>query len=261
MQHFEHHLIWKYCVVFGSFFNDIVIQRGDKNTPDIQKFKVPIEFAPREKFLAMTSAKPDHKQRAITLPVLSYELEGMSFDSSRKIDRRKLISADNKRTLRGAPWNFNFKLYLLTKNMLDATKIAEQILFMFQPDHTVDVKLIDGFDHLERITTDFNGVTHQDEYEGDFTRMRRTMWTFDFTMRGWIFGHIDESGKRIKRIDLDFHPQDGDKGLYSDIMIIPGLTADGRPTTDINETIPYLDINKDDDYGIISVKEEGIKYD
>ena len=32
MTPFEHTLVWKYCVVFGTFFNDIVIQRGDQNT-------------------------------------------------------------------------------------------------------------------------------------------------------------------------------------------------------------------------------------
>src|SRR5690606_36283202 len=251
MQHFEHQLIWKYCVVFGTFFNDIAIQRGTPNSPDIQKFKVPIEFGPREKFLAMTNAKPDDKKkRAIQLPRMSFELTGMSFDPLRKLERRQIINDQNRLILRGAPWNFNFRLSIMTKNLLDATKIVEQVLFMFQPDFTVDVKLLKGFEHIDRITTDYIGISHQDEYEGDFITLRRTVWEIDFVMRGWLYGPIDE-GKQIKKVDLTFHPDINKDAAYEEIIIVPGLTANGEPTTDINLTIPYQEIEETDNYGII----------
>ena len=250
MTPFQHELIWKYCVVFGTFFNDITIWRTDGTNPEAQKFKVPIEFAPREKFLAMTDAKPGDKKRAIQLPRMSYEFTGMSFDTSRKVERRNEIAIGNKKILRGAPWNFNFQLNIMTKNLLDATKIAEQVLFMFQPDYTVDVKLLNGFDHIDRISTDFNDVSHEDEWEGDFGRTRRTVWVLNFTMKGWLYGPIDE-GKRIKKIDLDFHPSDARDSSFEEIIIIPGLTANGEPTTDPAQTIPYQQIEPDDNYGII----------
>lgn len=251
MTPFEHQLIWKYCVVFGTFFNDIVIQRGDSTTPDIQKFKVPIEFGPREKFLGMTNAKPtDHKIRAIQLPRMSYEMTGMSFDTTRKIERRNLINSRGKRTLRGAPWNINFRLSIMTKNLLDATKIVEQVLFMFQPDYTVDVKLLKDFDHIDRITTDYNAVQHQDEYTGDFKQMRLTVWEIDFTMKAWLYGPIDE-GKQIKKIIIDYHPSLEKNSGYEETIIMPGLTANGEPTTDPSLTIPYQQIQEDDNYGII----------
>lgn len=252
---FQHTLIRKYCIVFGTFFNDIVIWRGDASNEQVQKFKVPIEFAPREKFQGMTSAKPDEKQRAMQLPRMSFEFTGMQFDESRKIERRHLIHAENKQTLRGVPYNFNFQLNIITKNMLDATKIVEQVLFMFQPDYTVDVKLLQGFNHIDRISTDYAGISHQDEYEGEFETMRRTTWTIDFVMHGWLYGPLD-SGKRIKKIDIDIHPRIETEGGYTEIVIIPGLTDTGEPTTDINETIPYQDIEFDDDYGIISTTTE-----
>lgn len=247
----NHHLIWKYCVVFGTFFNDVVIQRGDETTPDIQKFKVPIEFAPKEKFLAMTNAKPtDAKERAMQLPRMSFEMTGMSFDPTRKIDRRKFINSENRTTLYGAPWNINFRLSIMTKNLLDATKIVEQVLFMFQPDFTVDVKLLKDFEHITRITTDYVNISHQDEYEGEFERMRRTVWDLDFVMKAWLYGPLDE-GKQIKKITLDYHPAINRDSSYEETIIIPGLTANGEPTTDINETIPYQQIEENDDYGVI----------
>ena len=251
MNHFENLLIWKYCVVFGTFFNDVTIQRGDVNNPDMQKFKVPIEFGPKEKFLGMTNAKPtDAKDRAIQLPRMSFEMTGMSFDATRKLLRRNIISNQNKKILYGAPWNINFRLSIMTKNMLDATKIVEQVLFLFQPDYTVDVKLIKDFDHIDRITTDFVSISHQDEYEGQFESMRKTIWDIDFMMKGWLYGGIDE-GKQIKKISLDYHASLNRDSSYEETIIIPGLTANGQPTLDENETIPYQEIEEDDDYDVI----------
>lgn len=252
MTPFEHQLIRKYIVVFGTFFNDIIIQRGDDVTPDTQKFKVPIEFGPREKYLAMTNAKPtDEKKRAIQLPRMSYEMTGMSFDATRKIERRMNLNDGERTTLRGAPWNINFRLSIMSKNMFDATKIVEQVLFMFQPDYVVDVKLLKGFDHMDRISTDYVSIGHQDEYEGEFERVRRTIWEIDFVMKAWLYGPIGE-GKQIKKIDVSLHPSLNVDSDYEQITITPGLTVDGEPTTDPNETIPYQEINEDDNYGIIT---------
>ena len=206
MTPFEHQLILKYIVVFGTLFNDIVIQRGSESDPDIQKFKVPIEFGPREKMLAMTTAKPtDLKRKAMQLPRMSYEMTGMSFDSTRKMIRTNEIRRSGKTFLRGAPWNINFQLNIITKNMLDATKIAEQILFMFQPDYPVDVKLLKDIDHIDRIAIDFAGIQHQDEYEGDFETVRRTVWTLDFVMHAWLYGPISNQSGQIKKVIVDYH--------------------------------------------------------
>lgn len=255
MNPFEHLLIRKYEIIFGTLFNNIVIQRNDASntspTPT-QKFKVPIEHGPREKFLAMTNAKPEGKQRAIQLPRMSFELTGMSFDATRKIDRLKEIYNGPKKILRGAPWNLNFQLSIMTKNMLDATKIVEQVLFMFQPDYVVDVKLLDGFEHIDRIPIVYNNVSHEDLYTGDFIQRRLTVWTIDFTMKAWLYGPIDE-GKQIKFIDLRLHADLNKDSAFEQTTIQPGLTANGEPTTDITQTIPYQQIEEDDNYGIIEI--------
>lgn len=258
MTPFQHLLLWKYSVVFGTFFNEIIIQRGDDANPAIQKFKVPIEFGPKEKFLAMTNVKPGmQKERAIQLPRMSFEMTGLAFDTQRKLERRNIINKRAKKILRGAPWDISFRLSIMSKNLLDATKIVEQVLFMFQPDYTVDVKLLKDFDHIDRITTDYVSVSSQDEYEGEFEKMRRTIWDIDFVMHGWLYGPIDE-GKQIKKIILDYHPSLDANSSYEETIIIPGLTANGEPTTDINDTIPYVDIQEDDDYGIIQI-DNGLK--
>lgn len=243
---FQHRLFWKYCVVFGTLFNDITIWRGKKE----QKFKVPIEFAPREKMLAMVMAKPDDKSRAIQLPRMSFECTGISFDPSRKIERRHAIEVGNKVVLRGAPYNINFQLNIMSKNMLDATSIVEQILIMFQPDYTVDVRLIENFDHIDRIAIDIDSVSNEDAFSDDFHSMRRTVWTIDFVMYGWFYGNVEQQ-KQIKRVDIQYRPMDDQDAAKKTTMIIPGLTEDGKPTTDPKQTIPYININEGDNYDII----------
>lgn len=253
MEFFQNLLIRKYCIVFGTFFNDVVIKRTDPDDPaKSQKFLVPIEFGPREKYLGMTNAKPDEKKRAIQLPRMSFEMTGMEFDATRKIERRHEIHDGSKKILRGAPWNIHFQLSVMTYGMLDATKIVEQVLFMFQPDFTVDVKLLEGFNHIDRISTVYNNVQHEDIYTNNFEERRYTVWTIDFTMKAWLYGPIDQ-GKQIKLIDLTFHPDIDPNSYFEEITIQPGLTIDGNPTTDINETIPYQDIEETDNYGIIQL--------
>ena len=54
------------------------------------------------------------------------------------------------------------------------------------------------------------------------------------------------------QIDVRTHMDLNEKSDYARNTIQPGLTEDGNPTTDINETIPYFEIEKDDNWDIIS---------
>ena len=42
-----------------------------------------------------------------------------------------------------APYNLNFTLSILAKNMNDVLQIVEQILPYFQPEYTVTMKMVD----------------------------------------------------------------------------------------------------------------------
>ena len=45
-------VIRRYVVMFGTLFNDIIVQRFNKAGQRIQALKVPIAYGPKEKFLA-----------------------------------------------------------------------------------------------------------------------------------------------------------------------------------------------------------------
>ena len=86
--HFYHEIIRKTIIGFGTLFNNVELQRTDNAGNVVQTTKVPLNYGPREKFLARIEAEPELDGRAetqITLPRMSFEMKGIQYDSSRKL--------------------------------------------------------------------------------------------------------------------------------------------------------------------------------
>jgi T4-like virus Myoviridae tail sheath stabiliser len=248
---FYHELLRKYVSIFGSLFNDIRIKRSD-GTTDTQYFKIPISYGPREKYWAMVNQKPDSKVQAIILPRMSFEITGIEYDSVRKVQRtQKTVTSDGNVIFEPVPYNINFQLNVMAKSTVDALKIIEQILPYFNPDWTVTAQLIDGQDRLYDIPIVRTGQSHTDAYEADFVSRRILTWQFDFTMKAWLHGP-NKPRKVIKFVRTNLYGSMEATQWNESITVQPGLTANGQPTSDINETIGYQLIEETDDYGYIT---------
>jgi hypothetical protein len=251
--HFQHDLIAKYVSVFGTIFNDIYIARSDGTDPKKQFFKVPISYAPREKYWAMLKQKPDGKTKAIQLPRMAFEITGLQYDpTGRGVSRSKYRGVNENKILHPAPWNINFQLNIIAKTDSDALAIVEQILIYFQPEVTLTIRAISEVDQIEEdVPIVYNGISHQDTYEGsDFQTRRALTWSIDFTMKAWLYGP-KQTRKVIKHIEVNTHLGPYGSNPTHQVTIQPGLTEDGDPTTDINETIPFADINETDNWAYI----------
>lgn len=251
----------KYVAVFGTLFNKMSIERSDG--VETQKMWVPISYGPWQKFLMRLEQEPNlDKISAITLPRMSFEITGFTYDGTRKIPSLNtyipsLEHQNQERThvrYSPAPYNIEFSLYVMTKYAEDGTKIMEQILPFFKPHWTTSVKLIDGIEPLD-ISLVLNSVSSEDMYEGDFVTRRSLMWTLNFTMKGYYFGPVRDK-KRIKFIDTRYHTSLDSEQAQEATHITPGLTPNDEPTSDPNETIPYEEINFDDDWGVIIVHQD-----
>src|SRR5210317_1680968 len=79
----------KMTIAFGQLFNNIQIKRKDSSDTVIQSIRVPLSYAPKEKFLVRLDQQPslDEREFAITLPRMSFEISGISYDGSRKLTR------------------------------------------------------------------------------------------------------------------------------------------------------------------------------
>jgi len=80
----------KIIIAFGQLFNNIVIENVNRTTGAVTKrIKVPLAYAPKEKFLVRLEQQPDLTDRsfAITLPRIGFEISGLQYDPSRKLTR------------------------------------------------------------------------------------------------------------------------------------------------------------------------------
>lgn len=262
--HFYNGTTRKYIAIFGSIFNKLSITRDDNTGLETQRMVVPIAYGPYQKFLARITQDPNLNQKsAITLPRMSFEITSMNYDGQRKIGSTNFLvpSSNFQDTESGniryapAPYNLEFNLYIMVKYAEDAVKIVEQIIPFFKPEYTVSAKMVDGIPPLD-IPIILNNVGIEDIYEGDFETRRSMMWTLSFTMKTFYFGPV-RNKKRIKFITTNLYSNvDTSLNPMGISTIQPGLTPDGNPTTNINETIPYQDIYADDDWGYIVLYSE-----
>ena len=148
--YFYNESLRKTIIAFGSLFNDIYINRRNSAGTDVQTLKVPLAYGPKQKFLVRLEADPNLDQKvAITLPRIGFEIAGLDYDPSRKLNRilkRKKVKSTSDDKVKSmstqyspVPYNVNFELFVMTKNSDDGIQIVEQILPFFQPEYTVTI--------------------------------------------------------------------------------------------------------------------------
>ena len=170
--------------------------------------KVPLAYGPKQKFLARLEGQPElNKKVAITLPRISFELTGLSYDSSRKLSP---ITTDYKKDGKSVrkiftpvPYNLDFSLSILSKTNDEALEIIEQIMPLFQPSYQVTIKIIDDINEYRDVPIVLNSINYADEYEGNFDQRKLTTIDATFTMKAYIFGPT-QTGKPIKKAKVHY---------------------------------------------------------
>ena len=203
-QYFYNESIRKTIIAFGSLFNDISITRKDSAGTDVQTLKVPLAYGPKQKFIIRLEADPNLDMKvAITLPRIGFEISGLDYDPSRKLNRimkKKLVSNTADKKLKQmttqyipVPYNLNFELFVMAKNSDDGIQIVEQILPFFQPEYTVSIKEVPEMDTIRDVPIILNSINYEDTYTGSFTERRAIVYTFNFTAKGYVYGPVDTS--------------------------------------------------------------------
>lgn len=195
--YFYHKLTRKYVILFGNMFNNITIKRVNRDTNvEIERFKVPIVYAPKEKYFARLRSDPDLARPVqVILPRMSFEITGYSYDAARKQNSILRQAKANTETrvasnYMGVPYDINFDLQVYSRNIDDGTHIIEQILPYFTPDYTVTVNLIPELGFLKDVPIILNSVSNVIEHEGNFDAVRYVTWTLSFTLKGYYYGPV-----------------------------------------------------------------------
>jgi hypothetical protein len=225
---FYHGSIRRAIIAFGNLFSNIYIDRREGNSvtgPVIQRLQIPISMAPKEKWLVRVEQDPHLEGHTYTtLPRMSFEIIGYSYDSSRKVGKMNKIvchkDGTSSETFSPVPYNIEIALYVLTKTQEDAMQIIEQILPTFSPEYTVSVNAVPEMGIIQDIPIALNSVSVQDDYDGDFSQRRFVTHTLTFTIKLNLFGFVG-GNKPIYHTDVAL----GNTG--------PTHIADGDPNTGV----------------------------
>ena len=200
---FYNRTIRKIVVAFGTVFNDIYLVRYTKDGLTAKEtIKVPLNWGAKEKYITRLTSDPTlTKSIATTLPRISFDMTGMSYDSSRKLPTTvRNFSANNATSVKTqyvpVPYNFDFSLSIYVRNTEDGTQILEQILPFFTPDFSVTVDFVAAMDPKYDMPIILNSVSNEVDYEGEMMTTRMIIWNLEFTAKGHIWPPI-KTGKVI----------------------------------------------------------------
>ena len=207
-EYFYNEILRRTIIAFGTLFNNISITHTDSSDNTVSVTKVPLAYGPTQKFLARLTQSPDLNQStAITLPRMSFEFTGMTYDPSRKVSTTQQFvvqdpdttTPSEKKAYMPVPYNMQFELAIMSKLNDDALQIVEQILPYFQPSYNVTVELVSSIKEKRDIPIVLENITMQDDYEGDFTSRRVLYYTLRFTAKTYLFGPVSTATDDIVR--------------------------------------------------------------
>ena len=256
--YYYHEIMRKTIVAFGTLFNQINIRHDDASGNTYSDLKVPLAYGPSQKFLARLEQQEDlNKPVQITLPRMSFEMNNIQYDSTRKTGITQTFKAVDKNTsavkkvFMPVPYNIGFELNILSKLNDDALQIVEQILPYFQPSFNVTIDLISSIGEKRDVPIVLDSISFQDDYEGDFSTRRALIYTLRFTAKTYLFGPVaDSSEGLIKKVQLDYYTDTNTQTAKREVR----YTATPKALTDknndgvINEADDAL-LTADDDFG------------
>lgn len=235
---FYHNTIKNIIVAFGTVFDDIRYINDEG-----VEIKVPIHYAPKEKFVTYFNEKADFDQFDIeqVLPRMAFEISGMNFAPERFVNPLNRITDSahdaTKYMFSRIPYDFQFNLYLATKKFEDSLKIVEQIMPFFTPELNITIKDKEDFGLRTDIPVVLNSAGFDIQYEGSFDTKRTIMWTLGFTVKGWLYGDVKQQNV-IKETITDLKQADFDRKFVTLISeVVPRSANKNDPHTIVDRRV------------------------
>ena len=224
--HFYHSKTKKAVALFGRLFNNLYVIRKNSSGAVISQIKVPLSYAPKQKYLERIRENPnlsEDQQVAIKLPRMSFEITSISYDAQRQLAKvgnftTTASTGDNTKRQKfftPVPYSINFQLNAYAKSQDDALQIEEPFSTEF-PTFKEDIQVI------------IQGVSFSVDFEGAVEQRRTIIYSMDFEMKISYHGPIaDQSIIRqadAKVFDIKAGLNDSDIGLET-IRVTPNPTT------------------------------------
>lgn len=240
--YYYHEKIRKAVSIFGRLFNNLYVVRLDSNGTVLNQQKVPLAYAPRQKYLDRIRTNPDlleNSQVALKLPRMSFEITSIAYDNTRQLTKVSnfkalgLSSNDRQKFYSPVPYEIGFQLNIMAKNQDDALQLVEQILPTFNPQYTLTIKPFSTEypNFTEDIPIIIQSVSFSDDFDGDLSTRRTIIYTLEFQMKVSFYGNIS-SGGIIRSSIADVFLMDQGAGQDSDVKI-ETITVTPNPTETI----------------------------
>ena len=258
--HFYNQGMRKMTVAFGQVFNNIQIKRTGSDST-IQSIRVPLAYAPKEKFLVRLDQQPnlEDRQFAVTLPRMGFEISGIEYDGSRKLTKVQKFKTTKTNTgvmnfnYMPVPYNISYNLYCFTATAEGGLQIVEQILPYFQPDYTVTINVVPEMGIKRDVPIVLNNINYEDSYSGDFESRRDVIYTLNFTAKTYLYGPASTQ-KVIRETQADMHTDLPAATREERITVVPNPeSADADDDFGFTTTISFFqdsknyDKNRDED--------------
>lgn len=238
--HFYHKLTRKYVTAIGTMFNNITVKRETRTTgTEVERFKVPVRYGPKEKYFERIRANENlDMQGQITLPVITFYDSGYAYDASRKKNPLiRNVSANTGSSYRtqytGSPWNITFEVSIWGRTTTDTDQIVEQILPILNPDYTISAVPIDDMGFTMDVPVYLESATKELDYEGDMETLRVVRWTLVLTMKTYFWGPVANTGL-IRTVFANTYL---DPAIQSGSIVRMNLTNGNNGTFKIEETV------------------------
>jgi hypothetical protein len=267
--YFYHERIRKSVALFGRLFNNIYVVRKNASGGVLNQLKVPLAYAPRQKYLERIRENPsleDNTTVAIKLPRMSFEITDINYDLTRqltKVSNFKNVgpgsigwddfgptnTGKRQKFYSPVPYNIGFQLNVYAKNQDDALQIVEQIIPTFNPQYTLSIyPFKDAYpDFIEDVPIVITGVTMADDFEGPLEARRTIIYTLNFEMKVQFYGDI-ENKEIIRRADARLFNMNA--GLLDSDIYLERVTVTPNPSNVIG--LPDSDFGFNEDIVLAS---------
>jgi len=207
-EYFYNEILRRTIIGFGTLFNNLTIKATNASDSVVSVTKVPLAYGPTQKFLARLEQQADlNRSTAMTLPRMSFEFTGLTYDPSRKVTTTQTFvvkdpdtGEETKKGFMPVPYNMQFELAIMCKLNDDALQIVEQILPYFQPAFNLTVELVEGIKEKRDIPIVLENITMQDDYDGDFKERRVLLYTLRFTAKTYMYGPVSSATRDIIKV-------------------------------------------------------------
>jgi hypothetical protein len=199
---FSNESLRKLVVGFGNLFNDVYVGKFDGDEL-VEKNRVPITYSPKEKFIRRIqepSTITEDVRVEITLPRLGFEMLGMNYDPTRKVNKLRqtyLLDDDGNEVIdengmlsfnySEVPYLVNFGLYAFTRTIEENLQIVEQVASVFSPEFVISMNF-NELNNSVNVPIILTSTGMSELYEGSFLEKRLVTTSFSFIAKSYIYG-------------------------------------------------------------------------